>query len=210
MLLVVSISSMLASTFICSSAGQQILEQRVYNQLTSLRGMTATQVERYYKFLVQHTQTLSDAVMVINSMKEFTQAFEELATANIPQAYDEKIEQFYRNEFVPKLKKAVDAEPIPETFIPKTNAARYLQYHYLANNPYPIGEKYKLEDPKDGSNYSRVNVRYNPKFANIAERFGYYDMYLIDLKGNVVYLLSNEGDLGINLLEGPVADSNLV
>lgn len=210
MLLAVSMTSMLASTFICSNAGQQILEQRVYNQLTSLRGITATQIERHYKFLVAHTQTLSDNVMFINAMKEFKQAFDELATVNIPPAYDDKIDAFYRNEFVPRLKKSVDAEPFPETFIPKTNAARYIQYHYLANNPYPIGEKYKLDDPKDGSNYSRVNARYNSKFANIAERFGYYDMFLLDLNGNVVYLFSNEGDIGTNLLLGPVADSNLV
>ncbi|MGL5061908.1 MAG: adenylate/guanylate cyclase domain-containing protein [Microcoleus sp.] len=210
MLLAVSLSSILASTFICSNAGQQILEQRVYNQLTSLRGITATQVEEYFKFLVAHTQTLSDDVMFLNAMKEYKQAFDELATVNIPQAYNDKIDRFYRTEFVPRLKKTVDAEPLPETFIPKTNAARYLQYHYLVNNPYPIGAKYKLEDPKDGSNYSRVNTRYNSKFSNIAERFGYYDMYLLDLQGNVVYLLSNEGDIGTNLLLGPVADSNLV
>jgi class 3 adenylate cyclase len=210
MLLVVSLSAMLASTFICSNAGQQILEQRVYNQLTSLRGITATQIEQYFKFLVAHTQTLSDDVMFINAMKDYKKAFDELATVNVPPAYIDKIDAFYRNDFVPRLKKSVDAEPIPETFLPKTNAARYLQYHYLANNPYPIGAKYKLEDPKDGSNYSRINAFYNPKFTNIAERFDYYDMYLIDLQGNVVYLLSNEGDIGTNLLEGPVADSNLV
>lgn len=210
MLLAIGIASMSASTFICSNAGQQILEQRVYNQLTSLRGIASTQIEQYFKFLNAHTQTLSDATMFISAMKEFKQSFDELATVNVPKAYDEKIAQFYRNEFVPRLKKSLDAEPLPETFLPKTNAARYLQYHYLANNPYPIGEKFKLEDPKDGSNYSRVNVRYNSKFSNIAERFGYYDMYLLDLNGNVVYLLSNEGDIGTNLLQGPVADSNLV
>lgn len=212
MLLVVSLSSMWASTFICSNAGQQIIEQRVYNQLTSLRGITASEVERYFNFLVQYTQTLSDSVMFINAMKEFKESFDELelATVNVPQAYNEKLEQFYRNEFVPRLKKTVDAEPVADTFLPKTNVSRYIQYHYLANNPYPIGEKYKLADPEDGSNYSRINAFYTQKFTNIAERFGFYDMYMIDLEGNVVYLFSNEPDIGTNLLEGPVADSNLV
>ncbi|MDQ2097625.1 MAG: adenylate/guanylate cyclase domain-containing protein [Tychonema bourrellyi B0820] len=210
MLLLVSLCSMLASTFICSRAGQQLLEQRVFNQLTSLRSIRTEQIEQYFKFLVHHTQTLSDDDMFINAMKEYKQAFDELATVNLPKAYDDKLDQFYRNEFVPRLKKTVDAAPLPETFLPKNAASRYLQYHYIANNPYPIGEKYKLEDPKDGSNYTRVNLRYNPKFVNIAQRFGYYDTYLIDLNGNVVYLLSNQGDLGTNLFAGPVADSNFV
>ncbi|MEK0190581.1 MAG: HAMP domain-containing protein [Oscillatoriales cyanobacterium] len=210
MLLVVSLGSMFASTLICSRAGQQLLEQRVFNQLTSLRGIRTDQVQRYFEFIINHTQTLSDAEMVISAMKGYKQAFEELNAVNIPKTYDDKIDGFYRNEFVPRLKKTIDAAPIAETFMPKTSAARYLQYHYLANNPYPMGEKYKLDDPKDGSNYSRTNLRFKPKFTKIAERFGYYDMYLIDLQGNVVYLLSNEGDIGTNLLEGPVADSNLV
>ena len=210
MLLVVSLCSMLASTLICSQAGQTLLEQRVFNQLTSLRGIKRDQVERYFQFLTNHTQTLSDDDMFVNAMKEYKQAFDELAQAKVPKAYDDKIDQFYRNEYVPRLKKTTDAVPLPETFIPKTPAARYLQYHYLANNPYPIGEKYKLEDPKDGSSYSRVNVRYNRKFASISQRFGYYDLYLIDMQGNVVYLLSNEGDMGTNLLAGPVADTNFV
>ena len=199
---------MLASTFICSRAGQAILEQRVFNQLTSLRGIRSEQVERYFHFLVQHTQTLSDDEMFISAMKDYKQAFDQLATAEIPKTYDDKISQFYRNDFVPRLKKSLNAAPIAETFIPKNPATRYLQYHYLANNSYPVGEKYKLDDPKDGSAYSRVNARYNNKFSNIAERFGYYDIYLIDLNGSVVYLLSNEGDIGTNLLTGAVADTN--
>ncbi len=210
MLLVVSLFSMGASSFICSRAGQQLLEQRVFNQLTSIRGIRTEQVQRYFKFLVEHTQTLSDDDMFINAMKEYKQAFDELATANVPKAYDDKIDRFYRSEFVPRLKKTMDAAPVPETFLTKNPAARYLQYHYIANNPYPIGEKYKLDDPKDGSSYTRVNLRYNSKFANIAKRFGYYDIYLIDLNGNVVYLLSNESDLGTNLITGPVADSHFV
>ncbi len=210
MLLVVSLFSMGASSFICSRAGQQLLEQRVFNQLTTLRSIRTEQIEQYFNFLVQHTQTLSDDDMFINAMKEFKQAFDELATVKIPKAYDDKLDMFYSKEFVPRLKKTMEATPLPETFLPKNVASRYLQYHYIANNPYPIGEKYKLDDPKDGSNYTRVNARYNSKFANIAQRFGYDDTYLIDLNGNVVYLLSNEGDLGTNLLGGLVADTNFV
>ncbi len=150
-----------ASSFICSRAGRQLLEHRVFNQLTTLRSIRTEQIELYFNFLVQHTQTLSDDDMFINAMKEFKQAFDELATVKIPKAYDDKLDMFYSKEFVPRLKKTMEATPLPETFLPKNVASRYLQYHYIANNPYPIGEKYKLDDPKDGSNYTRVNARYN-------------------------------------------------
>ncbi len=209
-LLVVSFCSMIASTYICSRAGQEILSEKVFNQLTTLRGSSFEQLDRYFKFLINHTETLSSDDMFISAMKEFKSAFDKLATVNVPKAYDDKLDQFYRQEFVTRLKKTMDAVPLPETFVPKTTAARYLQYHYVANNPYAIGEKYKLLDPKDGSEYSRVNVKYNDNFGNIADRFGYHDLYLIDVQGNVVYSFANNVDIGINLLLGPAADSNLV
>ena len=208
-LLVVSLCSMLASTYICSRTGEAILSEKVFNQLTSLRGSTQQQLERYFQFVIDHTQTLSDDNMFISAMKEFKQGFDQLATVNVPKEYDEKLLQFYRNEFVPRLAQGLGTTPVAETFLPKTPPARYLQYHYIANNPYPVGEKYKLSDAKDGSLYSRVNIKYNDNFDNIAQRFGYYDMYLIDMQGNVVYLLSNESDFGTNILTGPLADSNL-
>jgi class 3 adenylate cyclase len=210
MLLVVSFCSMIASTYICSRASQEILSEKVFNQLTTLRGTTFEEIDGYFKFLINHTKTLSSDDMVVSAMKEYKSAFDKLATVNVPKAYDEKLDQFYRQEFVTRLKKTMDAVPLPETFVPKTAAARYIQYHYIANNPYPVGEKYKLSDPKDGSEYSRVNVKYNDKFGNIANRFGYHDLYLIDAQGNVVYSLANNVDTGINLLQGPAADSNFV
>jgi class 3 adenylate cyclase len=208
-LLVVSLCSMLASTYICSKTGEALLSEKVFNQLTTLRGSTAQQLERYFKFIVDHTQTLSDDEMFVSAMKETKQAFDQLATVNVPKEYDEKLLQFYRNEFVPRLTQGLGATPVAETFLPKTPAARYLQYHYIANNLYPIGEKYKLADPKDGSAYSRINAKYTDKFLNIAQRFGYDDMYFIDLQGNVIFVLSNEPEFATNILTGPLADSNL-
>lgn len=164
----------------------------MFNQLTTLRGSTAQQLDRYFKFIVDHTQTLSDDEMFISAMKETKQTFDQLATVNVPKEYDEKLLQFYQSEFVPRLTQGLGATPVAETFLPKTPAARYLQYHYIANNPYPIGEKYKLADPKDGSAYSRIKAKYTDNFLNIAQRFGYDDMYFIDLQGNVIFVLSSQ------------------
>lgn len=210
MLLVVSFCSMIASTYICSKAGEEILSEKVFNQLTTLRGTSFVQLDRYFKSLINHVETLSADDMFISAMKEFKSAFDKLATVNVPNAYDDKVEQFYKQEFVPRLQKTMDAVPLLEAFMPKTAAARYIQYHYIANNPYPVGEKYKLADAKDGSEYSRVNVKYTNQFNNIADRFGYRDIYLIDLQGNVVYSATNNVDVGVNLLLSPAADSNLV
>ena len=61
----------------------------------------------------------------------------------------------------------------------------------------------------DGSAYSEVHRRYHPVFRNIVSRFGYYDMFLINPQGQIVYTVFKETDYGTNLETGPYKDSNL-
>ena len=41
---------------------------------------------------------------------------------------------------------AVEGTADLTTLFPETPAARYLQYHYLARNPYPVENKLQLDD----------------------------------------------------------------
>jgi hypothetical protein len=45
-----------------------------------------------------------------------------------------------------------------------------------------------MESAEDNSEYSRVHAEYHRSFRRIVEKFGYYDLYLIDDdSGNIVY-----------------------
>ncbi|MGH2414405.1 MAG: adenylate/guanylate cyclase domain-containing protein, partial [Microcystaceae cyanobacterium] len=99
--------------------------------------------------------------------------------------------------------------PVLESYTPKTPAARILQYYYIAANPNPVGKKHLLDNPGDRSEYSRIHARYHPIFREIMEKFGYYDMFLIDPKGNVVYTVFKETDFTTNFTTGPYSESNL-
>lgn len=87
--------------------------------------------------------------------------------------------------------------------LPKTPAARYLQYHYIAANSNPLGKKHLLDAPSDGSIYSRVHARYHPIFRKIIEKFGYYDRFLISPEGTMVYTVLKETDFTTNFTTGP-------
>ena len=93
--------------------------------------------------------------------------------------------------------------------MPESTASNYLQYHYIAANPNPIGKKHILDKANDGSEYSRIHERYHPIFRNIIEKFGYYDMFLIDPQGTVVYTVYKETDFTTNYTTGAYNDSNL-
>ena len=47
-------------------------------------------------------------------------------------------------------------------YLPAGPAAYYLQYHYIATNPYPKERRKLVDDPGDGSAYSREHALYHP------------------------------------------------
>ncbi|MBW4661594.1 MAG: adenylate/guanylate cyclase domain-containing protein [Drouetiella hepatica Uher 2000/2452] len=209
MLLAVSSCSILLTAYIGYRSGQTNLTNRVFNQLTSVRASKAYQIEAYFKNIQNHTQTLSEDPSVIAAMQEFDAAYRQLQSANVPDLFDEKIATYYRNDFLPRLAKVDEGSPILQSYTPKATASRYLQYHYIAANANPVGKKHFLNAAKDGSEYSDTHARYHPIFRKLIEKFGYYDMFLIDPEGTIVYTVFKETDFVSNFETGPYKDSNL-
>lgn len=90
-----------------------------------------------------------------------------------------------------------------------TDPTKTLHTLYIDNNPHPVGEKLKLNAASDGSDYSATHGRYHPWFREFLEERGYYDIFLIDPDGNLVYTVFKELDYATNLLSGPWADTDL-
>ncbi len=81
---------------------------------------------------------------------------------------------------------------------------------YIFKNSHPVGEKLKLMDAGDNSDYTYVHKMYHPLFKDFLERYGYYDIFLIDSKtGDIVYTVFKEDDFGENLLNGKYAKDNI-
>ena len=209
MLLAVSSCSIFVTAYLGYRSGQANLTDRVFSQLTSLRASKAYQIESYFENIRNHTQTLSQDLMIVAAMQEFKAAYRQLEAAKVPAEFDKKIAAYYRNEFLPRLAKTNEGSPVLESYTPKSPAARYLQYHYIAANPNPVGKKNLLDAAGDGSQYSRLHARYHPIFRKIIEKFGYYDIFLIDPEGTVVYTNFKETDFITNYTTGPYSESNL-
>ena len=57
--------------------------------------------------------------------------------------------------------------------------------------------------------YRGLLARFDPFFLMYHEKAGYYDVFLIDPDGNIIYTLARENDLGTNLLDGPFRETGL-
>lgn len=208
-LLTVSSVPILVTAYLGYRNGKANLTDRAFSQLTSLRASKAYQIESYIQTIRDHIQTLSTDPSIIEAMQEFTLAFNQLETVPEPPSAQTKISAYYQNEFLPRLSKTGQGSPVLGAYLPVSSASNYLQYHYIAANPHPVGKKDNLDQARDGSTYSQVHGRYHPHFRNIIKSFGYYDMFLIDPQGNIVYTVYKETDYASNLTTGPYNESNL-
>ncbi|MDH3335334.1 MAG: cache domain-containing protein, partial [Rhodospirillaceae bacterium] len=83
------------------------------------------------------------------------------------------------------------------------------QQLYIADNPNAAGEKHKLDYAPDGSAYSQFHKKYHPWFRQLMESRGYYDVFLLNEDGDVVYSVYKEADYATNVLSGKWKDSDL-
>jgi methyl-accepting chemotaxis protein len=85
-----------------------------------------------------------------------------------------------------------------------------LQKLYIEDNPNPAGEKHKLDiAAKDVSMYGWQHRAYHPWFRKFLEERGYYDIFLFDMQGNVVYTVFKELDYATNVVDGEWKDTDL-
>lgn len=209
MLLLASGLSTLLTALLGYRSGQINLTNRVFNQLTSIRASKAYQIESYFRNIQNHTQTLSEDLSIVAAVQQFDAAFQQLDKAPPPAGAAQALETYYRKEFLPRLNRRNAGTPNLEAYLPIEPAARTLQTLYLATNPHPVGKKQGLVAASDGNAYSEVHRRYHPEFRNIVAKFGYYDMFLINPQGEIVYTVFKETDFATNLQTGPYKDSNL-
>ena len=84
-----------------------------------------------------------------------------------------------------------------------------LQRLYIEDNPHPTGEKETLDRANDNSIYSDVHAQYHPWIRTLLQERGYYDIFLFDLDGNLIYTVFKELDYATNLNSGKWKDTDL-
>ncbi|MBN9671801.1 methyl-accepting chemotaxis protein [Roseibium aggregatum] len=90
-------------------------------------------------------------------------------------------------------------------------AMETLQAAYITKNPHPVGEKDQLYNADTGTDYDTAHSVYHKWFHTLQKDHGYYDVFLFDTKGNLVYSVFKEADYATNFLTGggEWADSDL-
>ncbi len=77
-----------------------------------------------------------------------------------------------------------------------------LKRAYINENPNPLGEKHKLTSADNGTDYDAVHAAHHPYFRAHLEQNGYYDIFLFNTQGDLVYTVFKEEDFATNFSSG--------
>jgi methyl-accepting chemotaxis protein len=80
---------------------------------------------------------------------------------------------------------------------------------YMSENPHAAGSRQNLLKANDGSEYSDLHATYHGWFSSLATARDYYDVFLVDTNGNIVYSVFKESDFATNLLDGEFKSTQL-
>ena len=190
--------------------------QQATDRLTAVRTIKANQIQSYFNSIQDQIQTFSEDRMIVEAMVGMQQAMTTVRQEN--EVSDEDIARmrgelasFYGGDFARTYRAANnDQQPNIDALLQPLDADTIaLQYEYIQKNPNELGKKELLDQSDDGSDYSKLHSIYHPIIRNYLRKFGYYDIFLVDIEsGDIVYSVFKEIDFGTSLRDGPYASTN--
>ncbi|MBA2659159.1 MAG: PAS domain S-box protein [Nitrosospira sp.] len=101
------------------------------------------------------------------------------------------------------------AEQIDSYLRERLRDAKIIQAASTTRMAMPEFARVYAEDGVKSGAYRQLDARYRDHFKRFVEDAGYYDLFLISTKGDVVYTQAHESDFATNLITGPYRASGL-
>ncbi len=209
MLLAVSIVSIAIVATLNYRTTYHALQNGAFAHLTTVRTSRAAQIQQLLERLIIEVRTSGRGISG-EAAREFIDAFRQLESVEIGLEKETKLRNYYREQFLPAVAKTTGTQPDIGSVFPDTAAARYLQYEYIANNPFPEDERAEMLRANDDSAYSRVHEVYHHRLTGLFLGMGFSNVLLVDIdSGAVVYSARKYASFGTRLSDGPFARGHL-
>ncbi|WP_422010988.1 adenylate/guanylate cyclase domain-containing protein [Reyranella sp.] len=189
---------------------REALERAIFAQLTAARETKAHQVESYFRTVRNEVRLLAASKMVVDATRGFREAVDELDGKEVPADVKQAVHAWYDTQYMPMVRKLLGKDVSAEEFMPMTPAPYFLQDLYIVKNPHPEGRRDLLDNPRDGSAYSKVHAVYHPLMRTAGATLGFQDFMIVDPRsGRLIYTVDKDPDFATSLRAGPYRHSNL-
>jgi len=205
--------------FLTSSEVSTALKEETSARLVAMREEKAEAIQIYIDSLdkLMHTLARSQSITGATRLmaREFETSFTRAQTFETPHN-QAGLADYFSAEFgrVYREKNGAKSSSFGEDLYQQLDdTARFYQSRYIADNTYPLGEKDKLENVEEMSlvpnGYDSLHTLYHRELRYIQQEYGFYDLFLIDNDGRVIYSVYKETDYATSLATGPFSDSGL-
>ncbi|TWU06310.1 methyl-accepting chemotaxis protein [Stieleria varia] len=192
------------------------LQVKTEQQLAAVRDLKKSEVIDYFGMIRDQVVSLSEDVAIVDAMREFSTAFQSVLderelshedTEKLRRELSDYYERSFSNEYQ-EQNGGKEADAL-RRLSQLDGAAVTMQHSYIISNSNSLGSKHLMDAAATGTEYDKLHAKYHPSIRGFLDRFGYYDIFLIDAQtGSVVYSVFKELDFATNLLDGPYAKTN--
>ena len=174
-------------------------------------------IESYFNTIKNQLASFSEDKMIVDATIAFRREFSSFLKNNQIDSttlskYRKDLSQYYFGDFSEEYSAKNFGQTInPEKLLSKLDDyAIAMQYHFIANNKHPLGEKDALDSLNgfDKGQYSQIHEEIHPIVRRYLKRFGFYDIFIVDAStGHIIYSVFKELDFATSLKTGPYSDS---
>lgn len=207
--------SMLTVGIISYYRAKTSLEEESFNRLTAVREMKGTQITNYFSQIKNQLVSLAHNPLVIEATQNFKASYktigEELKVSEQELLrYKSDVLNYLDTVTLQRLNKNLDSKLSSAQLFSDNTASILLQHGFMVQNPFPTEQKQNADSMSFDCSYNTFHKKYHKMLRGICERFGFYDIFLIDYEsGDVVYTVYKESDFATSLTDGPFSTTNL-
>lgn len=201
----------IVSTLITYRQLSSSLSETYLDKLSTLKSSLVNYVTNYMSYNEKVLISLSSSGTATEALKELDNSF-----SLIENEYSKKLD---KRELLAKIESYISkinyGVPGAQTkreadeYLPKNTGAQIIQSLYLAKSPFGTNDKYKLYSSQENLSYDKSHKKYHNYFLNELKQYDFYDIFLINLNGDIVYSVFKEHDFGTNLLNGVYKKTSL-
>jgi len=208
---------LLGTAIIVTSVSQSTiaLKEAEFNKLASVEAAKKNEVVNYLQSLKGLLTSMANSQLTKEAYLGFEKGFytiEKEVSLDVNEVRRSLKADFTKNYLDSVNYKVPNAEQRKsiDSYLPNSSNALFLQYIFITNNASALGDKNKLEfNASYDSSYMRTHKKYHSSFDAYLNEFGLYDIFMVDLKGNLVYTDFKEKDYATNLKDGVYKNTGL-
>lgn len=203
MLLSCGLACMLAVGILLDRNTQRELLRAAEQQMITLRELRSEELHRFFEIKIDAFRILAQSPVLGEAIVPLNAAMAALDEP-LSDAEMATLTAWYQKQFLEPLGRFSDGTPTLETYMPRTNRARRLQYQYIARDGVAENKRRFVDTAGTGTAFDRLHERLQPSLRAAADMMGFDDIMIIDAETGIdIFSVTKQTDFGTNLRTGP-------